>query len=231
MGRKPLPIGSWGLIRTEPVGLDEKGKPKRHRASRVLPRLRRGHASGRGERRTATRRRQNLRTKLQNRTLAGRHGDLTAMTRFSDAADLWLTKVDEMVAEGRRSPGHGRHLSTSAEEPRAAGDGGGPAWGGHDAAGRQGDRCDQGRRERGDGEELPERDLGSHGPGGPVRRVLANPVREVERIESQPKREPRALTIDGAGRAAEAAAGGREGTAAGSAGPGVLHARHRRADR
>ena len=46
-----------------------------------------------------------LRQKLQNRTLAGRHGDLTAMTRFSDAAALWLTKVDEMVTEGRRSPG------------------------------------------------------------------------------------------------------------------------------
>lgn len=27
------------------------------------------------------------------------------MTRFADAADLWLTKVDGMVAEGRRSPG------------------------------------------------------------------------------------------------------------------------------
>jgi hypothetical protein len=46
-----------------------------------------------------------LRQKLQNRTLAGRHGDLAAMTRFSDAAALWLTKVDEMVSEGRRSPG------------------------------------------------------------------------------------------------------------------------------
>ena len=32
-------------------------------------------------------------------------GDLTAMSRFSDAADLWLSKVDERVAEGRRSPG------------------------------------------------------------------------------------------------------------------------------
>lgn len=47
----------------------------------------------------------NLRQKLQNRTLAGRHGDLTAMTRFSDAAALWLSKVEEMVTEGRRSPG------------------------------------------------------------------------------------------------------------------------------
>src|SRR3954451_317329 len=37
--------------------------------------------------------------------MAGRHGELTAMTRFADAAALWLTKVDVMVVEGRRSPG------------------------------------------------------------------------------------------------------------------------------
>jgi len=42
---------------------------------------------------------------LQNRCLAGRHGELTAMSRFSDAAELWLSKVDAMVEEGRRSPG------------------------------------------------------------------------------------------------------------------------------
>lgn len=48
---------------------------------------------------------QNLRSKLQNRTLAGRHGDLTAMTRFSAASDVWLARLDKMVADGRRSPG------------------------------------------------------------------------------------------------------------------------------
>ena len=32
MGRGPLPIGSWGLIRTDPIGQDDKGRPKRHRA-------------------------------------------------------------------------------------------------------------------------------------------------------------------------------------------------------
>ena len=105
MGRKPLPIGSWGLIRTEPVGVDAKGKPKRFRARAYyrdfdgLTRL--VEASGR----TATQANQNLRAKLQNRTTGGRTGDLTAMTRFRDAANLWLSKVDAMVAEGRRSPG------------------------------------------------------------------------------------------------------------------------------
>ncbi len=48
---------------------------------------------------------QKLRQKLQNRAMAGRHGDLTAMSRFSSAAELWLSKVDALVGEGRRSPG------------------------------------------------------------------------------------------------------------------------------
>ena len=170
MGRQPLPIGSWGLIRTYPVGQDAKGKPDRLRAVADYRDfdgvVRRVEASGR----TATQATQNLRQKLQNRTRPGRHGELTAMSRFSDAAELWLAKVDEMVADGRRSPGHGRHLPAAAEEPRAAGDGGGPARGGDDAAGRQGDRRDQGRRERRDRQELPKRHLGRDGPGGPVRR-------------------------------------------------------------
>src|SRR4051812_47512380 len=105
MGRKPLPIGSWGLIRTYPVGVDARGKPLRVRAVANYRDFdgitRRVEASGR----TATAASQNLRTALQNRSLAGRHGELTGMSRFSEAAELWLSKVDAMVEEGRRSPG------------------------------------------------------------------------------------------------------------------------------
>jgi hypothetical protein len=32
MGRKPLPLGSWGLIRTYPVDLEQRGRPSRVRA-------------------------------------------------------------------------------------------------------------------------------------------------------------------------------------------------------
>jgi len=105
VGRAPLPIGSWGLIRTYAVGQDERGQPKRHRAVADYRdfdgRVRRVEASGR----SVTQATQNLRQRLQNRTMAGRHGDLTTMSRFSEAAGLWVSKVDEMVAEGRRSPG------------------------------------------------------------------------------------------------------------------------------
>ena len=113
MGRKPLPIGSWGLIRTEPVGRDKKGTPKRHRARAYyrdfdgLTRL--VEASGQ----TATQASQNLRAKLQNRTMAGRPGELTAMTRFADAADVWLSKVDRMVPEGRGHPARSTPIDAS----------------------------------------------------------------------------------------------------------------------
>ena len=105
MGRAPLPIGSWGLIRTYLVGQDEKGNPKRHRAVADYRDfdgvVRRVEASGR----SVTQATQNLRHKLQNRSLAGRHGELTTMSRFSEAASLWLSRVDDLVKVGRRSPG------------------------------------------------------------------------------------------------------------------------------
>jgi hypothetical protein len=175
MGRKPPPTGSWGLIRTELVGHDERRKPKRHRARAYyrdfdgLTRL--VEASGR----SASQASQNVRAKLQNRTMAGRHGELTAMTRFADAADLWLTKVDGMVAEGRRSPGTvetyrrqlKNHVLPALGEVRLGG--------GHHTAGRQGGRRDQRRRQRRDGKELPQRDLGCDEPPRPVRRRVEQP--------------------------------------------------------
>jgi hypothetical protein len=108
-----MPIGSWGLIRTYPVK-ESTGKQIRHRAVADYRdfdgRIRRVEASGR----SVTQATQNLRSRLQNRTLAGRHGELTMMTRFSDAADLWLSKLDELVKAGRRSRGtvdtYRRHL-------------------------------------------------------------------------------------------------------------------------
>jgi hypothetical protein len=105
VGRAPPPIGSWGLIRTEPIGKDEKGRPKRHRARAYFRDFdgvtRLAEASGR----TPMMATNNLRQKLQNRILAGRRGDLTPMSRFSEAADLWLSKVEDMGQAGRRSPG------------------------------------------------------------------------------------------------------------------------------
>lgn len=195
MGRKPLPIGSWGLIRTEPIGQDEKGKPKRHRARAYyrdfdgVTRL--VEASGR----TATQASQNLRTKLQNRAMAGRKGDLTAMSRFSDATDLWLFKLDEMVAEGRRSPGtvdtYRRQLKNHVL----------PAMGEVRLGEATTPLIDKVigaiKADVSPATAKSCRSVISGVMGLAVRygAVMANPVREVDRIESKPRREPRALTM------------------------------------
>lgn len=195
MGRAPLPIGTWGLIRTYPVGLDDKGRPRRHKAVADYRDfdgvVRRVEASGR----TITQATQNLRQKLQNRTMAGRHGDLTTMSRFSDAAKLWLSKVDAMVAEGRRSPGTvdtyrrqlKNHVLPAMGEVRL-GEATTPlvdkviAAIKADVSAATAKSC---------------RSVISGVMGLAVRygAVTHNPVREVERIEARPKREPRALTM------------------------------------
>lgn len=94
-----------GLIRTYPVGQDAKGKPIRVRAMADYRDFdgvaRRVEASGK----SATSAAPNLRQKLQHRTGVGRHGGLTAMTRFETASKLWMSKMDGLGADGRRSPG------------------------------------------------------------------------------------------------------------------------------
>jgi integrase len=191
-----MPIGTWGLIRTYPVGQDDKGKPLRHRAVADYRDfdgvVRRVGASGK----SITQATQNLRQKLQNRTMAGRHGELTGMTRFSDAADLWLSKIDAMVREGRRSPGtvetYRRQLKNHVLPAMGAvrlGEATTPlvdkviAAIKADVSAATAKSC---------------RSVISGVMGLAVRygAITANPVREVERIESRPKREPRALTME-----------------------------------
>lgn len=196
MGRKPLPIGEWGLIRTYPIGKDAKCKPLRVRAV-VNYRdfdgvTRRVEASGR----TATQATQNLRMKLQSRTAAGRHGDLTAMSRFADAADLWLAKVDEMLRDGRRSPGTvdtyrrqlRNHVLPAMGEVRLG-----------EATTPLVDKVIAAIKVQVSASTAKIcRSVISGVMGLAVRygAVMANPVREVERIESKPRREPRGLTMD-----------------------------------
>ncbi|MGH8892483.1 MAG: tyrosine-type recombinase/integrase [Actinomycetes bacterium] len=196
MGRAPLPIGSWGLIRTEPVGRDAKGRPKRHRARTYyrdfdgVTRL--VEASGR----TPTMATNNLRQKLQNRTQAGRYGELTAMSRFSDAAELWFSKIEGMVTEGRRSPATAdtyrrqleNHVLPALGEVRL-GEATTPMVDKvigaikADVSAATAKSC---------------RSVISGVMGLAVRygAIVGNPVREVERIESKPKRDPRALSLE-----------------------------------
>jgi len=101
--RAPIPLGGWGLIRTAPYPAGE-AKPSRFRAFARFRgfdgRTRQVEAWGRSK----TAAEQALRRKLQD-LAAGRHGDLNASTRFSDAADVWLEGLDSLVEQRRRSPG------------------------------------------------------------------------------------------------------------------------------
>ncbi len=118
------------------------------------------------------------------------------MTRFAGAADLWLSKVDEMVAEGRRSPGtvdtYRRQLKNyvlPAMGQVRLGEATTPlikkviASIKVDVSAATAKSC---------------RSVISGVMSLAVRygAITANPVREVERIESRPRREPRALTMD-----------------------------------
>lgn len=189
-----MPIGTWGLIRTYPVGLDDKGKPRRVRAMADYRDfdgvVRRVEASGK----TPTAATQNLRRRLQNRTASGRHGELTAMTRFSSAADVWLARMDGMVADGRRSPGTvetyrrqlKNHVLPAMAEIRL-GEATTPlvdkvvAKIKTDVSAATAKSC---------------RSVISGVLGLAVRHgaIMANPVRDIDRIESKPKKTPRALT-------------------------------------
>ena len=194
MGRSPLAIGSWGLIRTYPVVQDTKGKPVRHRAIAKYRdfdgRVRRVEASGR----SATQATQNLRGRLQARTRAGGHGGLTMMTRFAEAAELWLSKLDDMVRDGRRSPGTvetyrrqlKNHILPALGEVRLG-----------EATTPLVDKVIGAIKVKVSPATAKScRSVISGVMGLAVRygAVTTNPVREVDRIEARPKKEPRALS-------------------------------------
>ena len=193
MGRPPLPIGTWGLIRTYPIG-DAKRKGFRAVAKyRDFDGVTRTvQASGR----SATQASQNLRRVLQDRSQAGRQGELTGMSRFADAADLWLGRVRELVEEGRRSPATvdtyerqlRNHILPAMGEVRLG-----------EATTPLVDKVVGSIKRRISPATAKScRSVISGVMGFAVRQgaIASNPVREVERIEAKPKREPRALTVE-----------------------------------
>ncbi|GAA3597913.1 helix-turn-helix domain-containing protein [Kribbella ginsengisoli] len=105
MGRKPLPMGSWGKIRTYEAAWNEKGKATSHRSVASYRdfdgRVRQVEAYGR----TKTQAEADLQEKLKNRRKASQGTELTAMDRFSVAAEIWFSKLEEKVRDGKRSPG------------------------------------------------------------------------------------------------------------------------------
>ncbi|GAB3838418.1 tyrosine-type recombinase/integrase [Kribbella italica] len=104
MPRQPLPLGSWGRIRTQVAKEDAKG-----RSLSVWARANfRDHdgkvrvVSAFGKNKTTAE--ANLLKKLKARSAASQAGELTAMDKVSKAMDLWDQKFAALVAEGHRSP-------------------------------------------------------------------------------------------------------------------------------
>lgn len=104
MARPPLPIGSWGQISTWVAQTDDNGKPVKHK-SQAKFRDHDGHVrpvSAYGKTKTAAERA--LLKKLQDRAKTNQSGELTAMHKISHLIDLWETKFEERIRDGKRSP-------------------------------------------------------------------------------------------------------------------------------
>jgi integrase len=194
--RRPLPIGTWGKIRTEVVKTDAKGKAIGHRA-RAQYRDHDGHTrqvSAFGKSKAAAE--NSLRAKLQERAKVSRTGELTAMHRFSQAVEIWETKFEGLIADGRRSPTsldtYRRHLRNhvlpALGEVRL-GEAGAPLIDRVVTAIKQSAGAPTARSCR---------SVISGVMGLAVRygAIGSNPVRDVDRIEGQASKEPRALTAE-----------------------------------
>lgn len=105
MARAPLELGSWGRVWVGPEGTTRKGKPASYRA-RAMYRDVDGvtrEVVARGRTRSAAE--ANLLRKLREGASTRHGGSLKSTDRFSVAAELWFDQIDEMVEDGRRSPG------------------------------------------------------------------------------------------------------------------------------
>ena len=194
MPRPPLPLGTWGKIRTYVDGVDERGKPRRHRALAKYRDFdgvtRRVEAYGR----TPTDASNKLRQKLKERSEKGRAGELTATHRFSEAAAIWLVKFEDLVEDGRRSAGSldtyrrqlKNHLLPALGEVRL----------GEMTTPLVDKVLGQIKRSVGPATAKSCRSVVSGVMSLAVRygAVTINPIREVERIEVRAKKTPRALS-------------------------------------
>ncbi|MEV6415652.1 tyrosine-type recombinase/integrase [Kribbella sp. NPDC051718] len=104
MARPPLPIGTWGDVRTQVVKTDDDGNAISHRAQAKFRdhdgQVRLVSAFGR----TPTAAKNKLLIKLKDRAKTGQGGEPTAMHKINHLLDLWVAKFKEQIADGTRSP-------------------------------------------------------------------------------------------------------------------------------
>jgi integrase len=189
-----MALGTWGEIRVHVSHVNVRGRPDRFRAvagyrdfdgkTRHVERYDRTKAGAVNR----------LRIALKERSTLGRRGELTAAHRFGDAAAMWLAKIEAMAAEDRRSPGtvetyrrvFDRHVKPALEALRLA-----------EVLTPVVDRFIATMKEDvGAPTARTCKTIVSGVMGLAVRygAVTVNPVREVERVEGLPRKEPRSLT-------------------------------------
>jgi integrase len=193
MSRKPHALGTWGDIRVQDGPKDEKGKVKYYRAIahyRDYGVTRQVERTGRSKAAATNR----LRIALKERSGVGSAGNLQADQRFAVAAELWLRRFEGLVQEERRSPGS---LETYRRQVRLHVL---PALGELRLAEVTTPVVDKFvsriKADIGASTARTCRSVVSGVMGLAVRygALSANPVREVDRVEGTPKKEPRALT-------------------------------------
>ena len=198
MPRKPLPLGTWGEIRTHVAATDKNGKPTQIRA---LAQYRDydGHTRQvERQGRTKTAAMNALRTALKDRSAGSKLGELTGTDRFRVGAELWIEKLEALATDGVRSPGtvgtYRKHLHNHVL----------PALGELRYVEITTPVVDKfiGRVKRDVGVPTARacRSVvsGIMGLGVRYGAILSNPVRDIDRIEGQTKNEPRGLDGNGA---------------------------------
>ncbi|MGI8800475.1 MAG: tyrosine-type recombinase/integrase [Pseudonocardia sp.] len=190
MARPPLPIGTYGNINTRalPGG-----------GYRAVTRFRDHDGATRKVERvgpTAAAATNRLREDLRDRTRQGPSTDLYGGSRFSAAAERWISTIDELVAQGVRSPNTAQlyrltlttHVLPAIGELRL----------GEATVPRLDLFIQTLHQRRGAATARLARSVISGVLGLAVRHgaMPSNPVRDVGRISGEPKRQPRALTSD-----------------------------------
>lgn len=194
MPRPPLPLGTWGEISVCVASRDANGKPKGYRAlARYRDfdgRTRRVERSGKTENAA----RNNLRVALQKRSALARQGELSGASYFGDAVKLWTERFRRMVDKGVRSEGSAEtyqrqidlHILPALGELRL----------GEMTTPLLDKFIGKLSQEVGASTARTCRSVLSGVLGLAVRygAIIANPVRDVDRVEGKPQKEPRALT-------------------------------------
>ena len=189
MARPPLPIGTYGSIRTEKIGGGYRAFTRHRDHDGVTRKVERNGP-------TAAAAKNRLREHLRDRAQQGPRDGLNGNSRFRVAAEEWIGSIDRLVAQGLRSPNTAQlyrlNLATHVL----------PALGELQLCEITVPRLDRFvqtiQLHSGTATAKIARTVVSGVLGLAVRHgaVPVNPVRDIGRITSTPRRQPRALTSE-----------------------------------